>query len=276
MATIAEWLHAGDDLPGDSPRRDCEILLAHVLGKSRTWLYTWPEREVGAGQGETLTQLLQRRREGMPVAYLTGRREFWSLALEVNSATLIPRPETETLVEWALELALPTAAAVLDMGTGSGAIALALAVERARWEITAVDASIAALAIARANGERLCPQRVHFVESDWFSDLAGSRWDLIVSNPPYVEADSPYLQRGDLRFEPHSALVAGSSGLDDIVRLAAAAPHYLRPGGWLLLEHGFEQGAAVRRLLDAAGLQQVATRCDLAGHERITGGRSAD
>lgn len=276
MATVAEWLRAGADLPGDSPRRDCEILLAHVLGKSRTWLYTWPEHEVGAGQGDALAHLLQRRREGMPVAYLTGRREFWSLSLAVNSATLIPRPETETLVEWALEVALPTAAAVLDMGTGSGAIALALAVERARWEITAVDASAAALAIARANGERLCPERVCFVASDWFSALAGSRWDLIVSNPPYVEADSPYLQRGDLRFEPRSALVAGSSGLDDIARLAAAAPHYLRRGGWLLLEHGFEQGVAVRGLLEAAGLQQVVTRCDLAGHERITGGRSAD
>ncbi|PLW82891.1 peptide chain release factor N(5)-glutamine methyltransferase [Kineobactrum sediminis] len=276
MATVAEWLRAGDDLPGDSPRRDSEILLSHVLGKSRTWLYTWPESPVDTAHATVLARLLQQRRDGVPVAYLTGQREFWSLPLQVNKATLIPRPETETLVEWALELVLPAAAAVLDLGTGSGAIALALASERADWEVVAVDASADALAIARANGEQLCPGRVRFVQSDWFSALPGNSWDLIVSNPPYVESDSPYLERGDLRFEPRGALVSGASGLEDITRLAAAAPHHLRPGGWVLLEHGHRQGAAVRGLLQAADLEQVITRCDLAGHERITGARRAD
>lgn len=273
MTTVAACLRAGDDLPGDSARRDAEILLGHLLGKSRSWLYTWPEQPLNAAQAAAYAALLERRRAGVPVAYLTGQREFWSLPLRVTEATLIPRPETETLVEWALELVLPSTAAVLDLGTGSGAIALALATERRGWRVTATDASAAALAVAEDNAGRLCPGRIRCLQSDWLAALAGECFDLVVSNPPYVESDSPWLASGDVRFEPRSALVAGSTGLDDLRQLADAAPAHLRPGGWLLLEHGFQQGRTVRQLLVDAGFVEVATRCDLAGLERISGGR---
>lgn len=273
MTTVAACLRAGDDLPGDSARRDAEILLGHLLGKPRSWLYAWPEQPLDAAQAADYAALLERRRAGVPVAYLTGEREFWSLSLRVTDATLIPRPETETLVEWALELALPATAAVVDLGTGSGAIALALAAERRGWRVTATDASAAALAVAEDNARRLCPGRIRCLQSGWFAHLQGDQFDLIVSNPPYIESDSPWLFSGDVRFEPRSALVAGSTGLDDLRQLADAAPDHLRPGGWLLLEHGFQQGWAVRQLLIDAGFVEVATRCDLAGLERITGGR---
>ncbi|MEQ9462078.1 MAG: peptide chain release factor N(5)-glutamine methyltransferase [Haliea sp.] len=273
MTTVGACLRAGDELPGDSPRRDAEILLGHLLEKPRSWLYAWPEHRLSAAQAADFAALLEQRRCGTPVAYLTGEREFWSLPLRVTEATLIPRPETETLVEWALELVLPATAAVLDLGTGSCAIALALATERSAWQVTATDVSAAALAVAEDNARRLCPGRVRLLSSDWFAAVSGERFELIVSNPPYVESDSPWLGSGDVRFEPRSALVAGDSGLDDLRQLAAGAPAHLRPGGWLLLEHGFQQGEAVRQLLVAAGFDQVTTRRDLGGRERITGGR---
>ncbi|QIB66568.1 peptide chain release factor N(5)-glutamine methyltransferase [Kineobactrum salinum] len=271
MAQVRQLLAAGADLPGESPRRDAEVLLGHVLGKSRAWLYTWPEQTVAAPLAAAFGELLTRRRSGVPVAYLTGRREFWSLSLQVSEATLIPRPETETLVEWALQLPLPAEAAVLDLGTGSGALAIALACERKAWRITAVDVSEAALAVAAFNVSRLCPGRVSLHHSDWFAAVAQRNFDLIVSNPPYVESDSEYLRRGDVAFEPRSALVAGSTGLDDIRQLVDRAPHFLRDGGWLLLEHGHRQAGAVRELMQEAGFPSPQTRCDLAGHERVTG-----
>ncbi len=272
MATVQELLRSGDDLPGDSPRRDAEILLGHCLQQSRSWLYTWPEREVPAQQSARYRQLLQQRSQGQPVAYLVGQREFWSLLLTVNQHTLIPRPETETLVAWALELALPAAAKVLDLGTGSGAIALALASERSRWQVTGVDASEEALAVARGNAAALALERVSFDCSDWYQAVAAQRFDLLVSNPPYVDGTDLHLQRGDVRFEPRSALVASDAGLADLAGLAAGAPGHLKAGGWLLLEHGFDQAEAVRALFASAGFGQIKTRCDLAGLERITGG----
>jgi len=272
MSAVEACLRAGNDLPGDSARRDAEILLTHVLGKPRSWLYAWPDAQLTPAQVERYGELLARRRAGEPVAYLTGVREFWSLHLEVTSATLIPRPETETLVDWALALPLPADARVLDLGTGSGAIAIALAVERTGWDVTALDAAAPALAVAERNVARLCPGRVQCLQSHWFAAVAGRQYALVVSNPPYVESDSPWLAEGDVRFEPASALVAGEQGLDDLQALCAAAPAHVAPGGWLLLEHGYQQGVAVRELMRASGFVAVETRCDLAGHERVTGG----
>jgi release factor glutamine methyltransferase len=272
MASVAELLHATGDLPGDSATRDLELLLGHCLSRSRTWLYTWPETELTAEQLARFMALRARRVQGEPVAHLIGSRDFWTLSLATDASTLIPRPETETLVEWTLELPLPRDTRVLDLGTGSGAIALALASERPHWQVTGVDAREAAVDLARRNAQANRLDRVRLLVADWFDGLDGESFDLVVSNPPYVAAGDPHLESGDLRFEPRSALVAAQDGLADLATIASQAPAYLNPGGWLLLEHGHEQGAAVRDLLRTAGFSGVDTRRDLAGHERISGG----
>ena len=273
MVTVQELLRSGSDLPTDSARRDTEILLCHCLGKPRAWLYTWPEKEVARDCARDFEKLLAQRREGVPVAYLTGEREFWSLQLAVSDATLIPRPETETLVSWALELALPNAASVLDLGTGSGAIALALASERPHWHVTALDVSEEALQVARGNAVRTRLTSVHFVQSDWYQAVIGQRFNALLANPPYIDGDDPHLALGDVRFEPRSALVSSDSGLEDLGRLVTGASDHLLDGGWLLLEHGFEQANAVCAMLHDAGFSQVSTRRDMSGQQRITGGR---
>lgn len=273
MLTVQELLRSGSDLPTDSARRDTEILLCHCLGKPRAWLYTWPEKEVARDCARDFEKLLAQRREGVPVAYLTGERDFWSLQLAVSDATLIPRPETETLVSWALELALPNAASVLDLGTGSGAIALALASERSHWRVTALDVSQEALQVARGNAVRTRLTSVHFVQSDWYQAVIGQRFNALLANPPYIDGDDPHLALGDVRFEPRSALVSSDSGLEDLGRLVAGASDHLLDGGWLLLEHGFEQANAVCAMLHDAGFSQVSTRRDMSGQQRITGGR---
>lgn len=273
MVTVQELLRSGSDLPTDSARRDTEILLCHCLGKSRAWLYTWPEKGVARDCARDFEKLLAQRREGVPVAYLTGEREFWSLQLAVSDATLIPRPETETLVSWALELALPNAASVLDLGTGSGAIALALASERPHWHVTALDVSEEALQVARGNAVRTRLTSVHFVQSDWYQAVTGQRFNALLANPPYIDGDDPHLALGDVRFEPRSALVSSDSGLEDLGRLVTGASDHLLDGGWLLLEHGFEQANAVCAMLHDAGFSQVSTRRDMSGQQRITGGR---
>jgi len=270
--TIQEALqHAMASLPGDSPKLDAEVLLGFVLGQSRTYLYTWPERELSATQQSLLEELVARRASGTPVAYLVGEREFWSLPLQVNEHTLIPRPETELLVEQALAR-LPRSGRALDLGTGTGAIALALVSERPDAEIWAVDASLEALKVARANVERL-GLPVQLVHSDWFAQVSGQRFHLIVSNPPYIAEADPHLGQGDVRFEPLTALASGRDGLTDIRQIVARAPAHLHPGGWLLFEHGYDQGAPVRELLTRAGFSSVETVQDYGGNDRVTLGQ---
>ncbi len=273
MATI-ESLLAAADLPGSpTAKLDAELLLAHCLGKPRSFLRTWPEHVPTPAQQAAFAALLQRRQAGEPVAYLLGQQGFWSLDLEVAPHTLIPRPDTELLVETALALGPLTPCAVLDLGTGSGAIALALAKERWQWQITGVDRIAEAVALAARNRQRLRLDNVRFLQSSWFSALGGERYALIVSNPPYIRSDDPHLAEGDVRFEPASALVAGADGLDDIRQIIEQAPPHLLPGGWLLLEHGWDQAPAVRALLTAAGFTAVGSRRDLGGHERISLGQ---
>ena len=273
MTIIASLLRAAD-LP-DSPtaRLDVELLLAAALGKSRSYLHTWPEKIVSSEDALTFASYLQRRRSGEPVAYILGQQGFWKLDLEVAPHTLIPRPETELLVEAALELLPATPAQVLDLGTGTGAIALALASERPAWQVTAVDRVLEAVALAERNRQRLHLHNATVLSSHWFSALQGHRFDLIISNPPYIAAGDVHLAQGDVRFEPESALVAGVDGLDDIREIIQAAPQHLNAGGQLMLEHGYDQAAAVRQLLLDAGFEQVESRKDLGTHERITLGR---
>ncbi|MFW6345725.1 MAG: peptide chain release factor N(5)-glutamine methyltransferase [Halomonas sp.] len=263
-----------------TPRLDAEVLLCHVLGVDRTWLYTWGDRPAAVLARERFESLVAARAAGQPVAYLTGEREFLGLRLATDPSTLIPRPDTETLVEAALEHAVATRGRLLDLGTGSGAIALAFASERPGWRVLGVDLRHEAVALAERNAQRLGIANVAFRQGDWFSALgerqgeAAERFALIVSNPPYLADDDPHLARGDLRFEPRSALVAGEAGLADLRRLVDQADDHLLPGGWLLLEHGAEQGMAVREALVAAGYGEVASRRDLGGHERISQGRA--
>ncbi|QTF94404.1 peptide chain release factor N(5)-glutamine methyltransferase [Halomonas sp. BM-2019] len=254
-----------------SARLDAEVLLCHVLGVDRTWLYTWGDRAAEPAVIERFETLLARREAGEPVAYLTGEREFWGLRLATEPSTLIPRPDTETLVAAALEQATAATGRLLDLGTGTGAIALAFASERPEWTVLGVDLRPEAVALARRNAARLGITNAAFCQSDWFSVLAtAERFALIVSNPPYLADDDPHLARGDVRFEPVTALVAGDDGLADLNYLVRTARGHLAASGWLLLEHGAEQGAAVRQALAEAGYQEVASRRDLAGHERVT------
>ncbi|WP_339473375.1 peptide chain release factor N(5)-glutamine methyltransferase [Pseudomonas sp. RL_5y_Pfl2_69] len=273
MTIIASLLRAAE-LP-DSPtaRLDAELLLAAALGKSRSYLHTWPEKIVSSEAALTFAEYLLRRRTGEPVAYILGQQGFWNLDLEVAPHTLIPRPDTELLVETALALLPESPAKVLDLGTGSGAIALALASERAAWHVTAVDRVLEAVALAERNRQRLQLENVNVFTSHWFSALADQCFDLIISNPPYIAAGDVHLAEGDVRFEPESALVAGTDGLDDIREIITGSASHLNAGGWLMLEHGYDQAEAVRQLLQDAGFAQVESRKDLGGHERITLGR---
>lgn len=273
MTIIASLLRNAQLPESPTERLDAELLLAAAIGKSRSYLHTWPERIVSSEAAQTYAGYLQRRRGGEPVAYILGQQGFWKIDLEVAPHTLIPRPDTELLVETALELQPALPARVLDLGTGTGAIALALASERPAWQVTAVDRVPEAAALAERNRQRLGLANARVQLSHWFDSLGDQRFDLIVSNPPYIRAADPHLGAGDVRFEPSSALVAGADGLDDLRIIAAQAPAYLAPGGWLLLEHGYDQAAAVRALLASHGFADVDSRTDLGGHERITLGR---
>ena len=257
-------------------RLDAEILLSHVLGRGRARLLAHPGTPLDPDSGERFETLVERRRRGEPIAYLTGRREFWSLDLRVTPDTLIPRPETEHLVEAVLVAVRPDeAATIADIGTGAGAIAIAVALERPRALVLGSDRSAAAVAVARDNASRLGARNASFVVADACAALAPGRWSVIVSNPPYVAEGDTHLLSGDVRFEPREALASGPQGLDMLERLALEAPAGLAPGGRLALEHGGGQGSAVRTLLSRAGLEAVESFRDLAGNERVTLGRPA-
>ncbi|WP_139408054.1 peptide chain release factor N(5)-glutamine methyltransferase [Aeromonas veronii] len=260
---------------GESPRADADVLLCHLLGCRRSYLMTWPERELDAAQQATLQMWLARRLCGEPIAHLVGEREFWSLPLKVSPATLIPRPDTEVLVEQALTRIPQGPCAVLDLGTGTGAIALALKSERPEVDVWAVDRMADAAALARENSAALgLPIEVR--DGSWFEPLGepdrdeAPRFAVIVSNPPYIDGADPHLEQGDVRFEPRSALVADDAGLADIRHIVAHAPAYLLPDGWLLLEHGWDQGEAVRQLLRDGGYREVATVRDYGDNDRVT------
>jgi len=254
---------------------DAQVLLAFVLGRNRAWLIAHATDPLQARDADAFAKLARRRRDGEPVAYLTGQREFFGLSLAVDPSVLIPRPETETLVECALrKLPQRRASRVLDLGTGTGAIALAIARERPQARVVAVDCSEAALAIARENARCLALTTVGFVHGDWFGAVpAGERYDVIASNPPYVAAGDPHLGEGDVRFEPAAALVAGPDGLDALRLIVATACRYLLPDGWLVLEHGYDQAASVRALFERAGFSSFESHRDLCGIPRVAAGR---
>jgi release factor glutamine methyltransferase len=281
-ATVAELLaegvgrlrasRAGTD-PGATPDLDARLLLAHVLGLPRARLRSHPEELVAPLHTRQYLRLLRRRATGEPLAYLTGSREFWSLRLAVSPAVLVPRPETELLVERALARRRAPEGRVADLGTGSGAVALALASERPRWQLIATDVSAKALGVARANAAQLALTGIEFRQGNWFEPLAGERFDLVVSNPPYVAADDPALASPALAHEPRLALTPGMDALQCLRAIAHGAPAHLTRGAWLLLEHGADQGAAVRQELVLAGFRSVRSHRDLAGHERLTEGQ---
>lgn len=255
----------------DSAKLDSQILLSFTLEKPISYLYAWPDAKLNQPQRQAFESLLMRRMHGEPVAYLVGEKEFWSLTLAVSPATLIPRPDTETLIELVLENHPSNHLRCLDLGTGTGAIALALASEKPHWQIDAVDFNCDAVALAKQNAINNQLTQVSIYQSDWFSDITHDKvFDVIVSNPPYIADDDKHLAEGDVRFEPLSALVAKNNGLADIEHIIRTAKSYLTANGFLYLEHGFEQGQAVRSLLIAHGYNNAQTVCDLNGQERIS------
>ena len=282
MATVADLLQRHNELSpaSDTALLDTELLLCHSLSVDRAWLKTWPDKILSAPDMQRFEQLFRRRLEGEPVAFIIGSQGFWTLDLKVSPHTLIPRPETELLVETAMQLELPNNSQVLDLGTGTGAIALALASEYPQWQMTAVDVQASAVELAEQNRLACRLKNVTIYQSDWFAAVANRQpqtlFNLIVSNPPYIEIDDAHLFEGDVRFEPTSALVSGTQGLDDLQLVIGQSSGFLAPAGWLLVEHGHAQGLAVRDLFNEAGYVLVETRQDYNQLDRITLGRLAD
>ena len=282
MATVADLLQRHNELSpaSDTALLDTELLLCHSLSVDRAWLKTWPDKILSAPDMQRFEQLFRRRLEGEPVAFIIGSQGFWTLDLKVSPHTLIPRPETELLVETAMQLELPNNSQVLDLGTGTGAIALALASEYPQWQMTAVDVQASAVELAEQNRLACRLKNVTIYQSDWFAAVANRQpqtlFNLIVSNPPYIEIDDAHLFEGDVRFEPASALVSGAQGLDDLQLVIGQSSGFLAPAGWLLVEHGHAQGLAVRDLFNEAGYVLVETRQDYNQLDRITLGRLAD
>jgi len=257
----------------DSARLDAELLLCHVLDCDRTYLFTWSDKVLSEAQIDSFNKLVARRETGEPIAHITGEREFWSLNLAVNPSTLIPRPDTETLVEHALEIANTTnIERGLDLGTGTGAIALVLASEMPSSKWLGVDLSQQAVELAQLNAKRNDIENVTFSPSNWFENVEPQKFDLIVSNPPYIDPEDPHLEMGDVRFEPLSALIAEQSGLADVSYIIEHAKVYLNEGAALLIEHGFDQGQAVQQLFSQNGYENIKTCKDLSGNDRVTVG----
>ena len=280
MASISEHLRAAvvQLAKYDTAQLDAEVLLADLLQKNRAYLYTWPEKLLNTAQKTDFWARVERRVQGEPIAHILGQKEFWSLPLYVNDSTLIPRPDTEILVEKTLAL-MPIEAPchLLDLGTGTGAVALALASECPQWQILALDKAFGAVQLAQKNQHKLALTNVSIQQSDWFSRLAhddiSHQFDAIVANPPYIDAQDPLLQQGDVRFEPRGALIAEQQGLADLAYIIAQAPDYLKAGAYLLLEHGYQQADAVVALLEQRGFNGCFTEYDLAGHPRVSGGQ---
>ena len=268
---IEQALAKATELPSESARADVEYLLCAVLGKDRTYLRTWPDRELSPDQQSHFLELFNQRLEGRPIAHITGSRGFWNFDLEVNSSTLIPRSDTEVLVETALELVDSLDARVFDLGTGTGAIALALALEHPNWRVEACDRILEAVLLARKNAVRLGAANMTVFEGSWFDPLSG-HYQLIVSNPPYIDPVDPHLNQGDLVYEPSSALVADERGLADLHYIIDNAPNYLAEGGWLLMEHGYDQAEAVAKRLAERGFSNLVMREDFGGNPRVSGG----
>lgn len=257
----------------ESATLDAEVLLCHCLGKSRSFLRAWPDKSLTNEQAEQFWHLIKQRQQGQPIAYLTGEREFWSRSFMVSPDVLIPRPDSELLIEISLRLFSPLQTGnILDLGTGSGILGITLAAERPLAKVMATDISRAALQIALANAKQLGVSNINFLRSSWFEAIAEKAFDLILSNPPYIPADDPHLQQGDVRFEPLSALVSADNGLQDIRILADEARSHLIPGGHLLIEHGYNQLGAVQDIFNAFNYQQIATHHDLSGNPRVTSG----
>lgn len=270
VAQAVAWATQRLQPSSDSAKLDAEVLLLHVLDKPRSYLFTWPEAELTTQQIDAFKALVAKREMGHPVAHLVGIREFWSLELEVNNSTLIPRPDTETLVEKALSLDLPTDAKMLDLGTGTGAIALSLASEQPNWQVTAVDFSEQAVALAKRNQQKLALNNVTVLHSNWFSAVPNQQFDLIVSNPPYIDEQDEHLSQGDVRFEPMSALVAPDNGMADIKVIIEQARQYLAPNGYLLIEHGYQQALLLQEFFAQMAYSNILTIKDMAGCDRVT------